>query len=581
MVITCMPLSILPRPRPTWIEPEPIPATFDWKQLHHHRLVASLLYRRGARTPEAAAKMMDRSDPAALDYRSLPNMEAALDRTEQAIRRNEHIGIFGDYDADGITSATLLTRALRSAMPNGTVTPFVPDRTDGYGVSERGVRLLADAGCTLLIAVDTGTNDRQVVHLAQQVGMDVIVLDHHEVGSNPADAILVNPKLDPANSMPELVGVGVAWFFAMGLLDRGHDIARLDGGDVSAMLDLVAIGTVADVGALHGANRLLVAHGMERLHRSERPGVRALARFSEKPLHEVTTTDISFRIGPRLNATGRVASPDKALKLMLAEDDDTANRYGVFVEQCNANRKAATDQIMREVAQKILNTPGWEQLPIVALYGEGWSTGLVGPIASKITERLGIPAIVMQQQGDVLTGSGRSVSGVNLLNIIASAEDLLTRYGGHAGAGGVTLPLANYHEFVERITAAASQPGLNLPQPPVVKLDAWLPEEAFRPSIVTDLTALEPYGHGNTYPIFGAQKARLLRYDTMGRDNVHLKLTLGTRGRELQAIMWGGAHRSSELVGATHVDVCGELGINTWQGTSTLQMIMQDFRIPE
>ena len=575
-----MPLQLLPRPRPIWIEPEPIPESFDWKQLHDHRLVASLLYRRGFRTPDSAAAMLDRSDPTRLDYRELPNIAAALDRTEAAIRANEHIGIFGDYDADGITSTTLLTRALRSAMPTGTVTPFVPDRTDGYGVSERGVRLLADAGVTLLIAVDTGTNDAKIIDLAKQLGMDVIVLDHHEVSAHPAECILVNPKLDSESHLRDLVGVGVAWFFAMGLLDRGYDIARLDGGDVTAMLDLVAIGTVADVGHLQGANRMLVAHGMERLHRSDRPGTRALARFSEVALDKVSSSDISFRLGPRLNATGRVASAEKALRMMLADDDDTANRYGTFVEQCNANRKAATEQIMREVAQKILNMPGWESLPIVALYGENWSTGLVGPIASKITERLGIPAIVMQQQGDVLTGSGRSVSGVNLLNIIAAADEYLTRYGGHAGAGGVTLPVENYRPFVEKITAAASLPGLQLPQPPEVKLDAWLPEQAFKVQILDDLDALAPFGHGNAKPVFGIPKTPLMYVNTMGQNKSHLKLTLGTRGRQIEAIMWGGAHRSSELVGATHVEACGELEVNNWNGQSKLQLLMKDFRIP-
>lgn len=525
--------------------------------------------------------MLDRSHPSILDYRVLPNIEAALDRTTAAIDANEHIGIFGDYDADGLTSVTLLTRALRSAMPNGQITPFVPDRTDGYGVSERGVRLLAEAGCSLMIAVDTGTNDDKVIELAKSLGMDILVLDHHEVGTHPADCIIVNPKLDPKNSIPELVGVGVAWMFAMGLLDRGYDIARLDGDDVSAMLDLVAIGTVADVGILQGPNRMLVAHGLERLHRSDRPAVRALARFSETSLSAVTSEDIGFRIGPRLNATGRVASPEKALRMMLAEDDDTANRYGHFVEQCNTNRKAQTDHITREVAQKILNTPNWESMPIVAVYNENWSTGLVGPIASKISERLGVPAIVMQRKGDFLTGSGRSVPGVDLLSIIKEADPLLTRYGGHEGAAGLTLPVENYHEFVEVLTAAASRPGLGLPQPPQVKLDAWLPEAAFRLSIIDDLEELAPFGTGNETPVFGVPAARLLYVNTMGKDRSHLKLTLGTPGRELQAIMWGGAHRSGELTGATHVDVCGKLSVNEFQGKRSLQIFMEDFRIPE
>lgn len=575
-----MPLSIIPRPAPIWISPEPIPADFDWQQLHSHRLIASLLYRKGVRTPEAAARALDRSDPSNLDYRLLPNMEAALDRTEEAIRANGHIGIFADYDADGITSATLLTRALRSAMPNGKVTPFVPDRMDGYGVSERGVRLLAEAGCDLMIAVDTGTNDGPVVDLAQKLGMDVLVLDHHEVSPNPAGCIIVNPKFDPEHPYRDIVGVGVAWFFAMGLLDRGHDIARLDDGDVSAMLDLVAIGTVADVGRLTGVNRMLVSHGLDRLHRSERPGVRALARFSELSLRDVTSEDISFRLGPRLNATGRVASPDKALKMMLAEDDDTANRYGLFVEQCNANRKAQTDEIMREVAHKIMQISDWEALPIIALYGAKWSTGLVGPIASKITERMGVPAIVMQQQGNVLTGSGRSISGVNLLRILTEADSLLTRYGGHAGAGGVTLPLTNYHAFVDTITEAASRAEMSLPQPPLIRLNANLDERAFHPSLVDALQEMAPFGHGNDYPVFGAERMRILRYTTMSNGK-HLKITVGTTGRELEAIMWNGGVRSPELVGKTHIDIAGQLGLNTWNGIRRLQMILDDFRLPE
>ena len=574
-----MPLSTIPRPQPIWIEPEPIPPDFAWQQLHSQRLIASLLYRRGIRTAAEAAAALDRGDPARIDYGRLPNIAAALDRTGQAIASNEHIGIFGDYDADGITATTLLTRALRSAMPQGTVTPFVPDRADGYGVSERGIRSLAAQGCSLVIAVDTGTNDGAIIALAQQLGMDVIVLDHHEVSAHPATCIIVNPKLQPATSYPELVGVGVTWCFTMGLLDRGYDIARLDDGDVNAMLDLVAIGTVADFGTLQGANRMLVAHGLERLHISERPGVKALARFSEKPLPLVTPDDISFRLGPRLNATGRVASADKALRMLLAADDDTANRYGVFVEQCNANRKAQTNQIMNEVALKILAMPDWDTRPIIALYGDGWSSGLVGPIASKVTERLGVPAILMQRENGVLTGSGRSVDGVNLLEIIAAADPLLTRYGGHAGAGGVTLPTENYDAFVDTITTAASRPELGLPQPPRIQLHAMLDERAFQVRLMDVLEELAPFGHGNEFPTFGAKNVALRYVNTVGRDAAHLKLTLGSPGHELVAIMWGAGKRSRELVGARTVDVCGKLSVNVFQGRRSLQMFMDDFRV--
>lgn len=574
-----MPLSRIARPNPTWIPPEPIPDDVDLSALHSHRLIASLLWRRGIRTPEEAAEFLETRRPDSLDPMLLPNMEAAVARASRALRDGEHIGIFGDYDADGVTSAALLYRALASASDEEKITAFVPERADGYGVSERGVRLLAGAGSSLMIAVDCGSNDAQAVELAQSLGMDVIILDHHEVdGSGPDGAILVSPKLHPQGIYTELTGAGVAYLFVLALAADGFRIARLDDDDPTRMLDLVTLGTVSDVGALRGANRVLVRHGLEVLRRTTRPGLQAILRHGDFDPDRLTADRISFGIGPRLNAAGRVSSPAAALDLLLTDDVDIANDLAMKLEQWNHTRRLRTHDILAEVAERILSIPDWQTLPFIALHGSEWDTGLVGPIASKIVERMGVPALVMHEKDGVLTGSGRSVHGVNLLSLLQEAEPFMTRYGGHAGAGGVTLPAENFEAFYETIIGAAARQGLDLPQPPAIQLHAWLPEKAQQLGNARILNLLEPYGHDNAMPVFGIQNARLLRYTVMGKEKQHLKLTIGTPGREMEAILWSGADRSSELVAARHVHLAGTLSINEFQGVERLQLILQDFR---
>jgi len=577
-----MPLTRIPRPRPVWIEPEPIPDDFDILSLHPHRLIASLLYRRGIRTPEAAHAFLSRDEPDALDPTLMPNMGDALARTARALENREHIGVFGDYDADGITSAALLDRVFRSILGDGHITTFVPERKDGYGVSERGVRLLAEAGATLMIAVDCGTNDLEAVALAQSLGMDVIILDHHSLSTpGPENAILVSAQLRDDGVYRELTGVGVAWLFTLGLLEMGYPVARLDGDDPARMLDLVALGTVADVGPLRGANRTLVNHGLAMLRQAHRPGVRAMLRHGQIEPSALTADRISFGLGPRLNAAGRVSSPRAALDLLLAEDDVTADQLAMQIERWNSDRKQRTDIILQDVSARILAMPDWKTRPFFALYGKYWEKGLVGPIAAKITEQMGVPAIVMHEEDGMLSGSGRSVPGVNLLRLIEPAADLLDRYGGHSGAVGVSLPLENYEPFVATVTRAVAEQQLALPQPPQLRLHAWLPERAQQLSVVRSLGVLEPFGQDNPFPIFGIQNARVRDVRTMGRgERKHLKITVGTRGREMEAILWGGAFREHELRGATEVDLAGTLDINQWNGIERLQLILKDFNRP-
>lgn len=576
---TCMPLSRIPRPKPVWISPEDIPDDVDLLSLHPHRLIASILWRRGIRTPDEASEFMDQRGLESLDPYVLPNMAAAIARTTAALHNNEHIGIFGDYDADGVTSTTLLYRALASIMDSERVTAFVPDRSDGYGVSPRGVNHLADVGATLMIAVDCGSNDTDAVILAQSRGMDVIILDHHAVtGQGPDGAILVSPQLRPDGRYSEITGAGVAWLFIQALAAEGFPVSRMDDDDPSQVLDLVALGTVADVGTLRGANRILVRHGLNVLRTTKRPGIRAMLRHGDIKPESITADRISFALGPRLNAAGRVSNSTTALDLLLAEDDDTADDLARSLEQYNVTRRLRTDEILKDVAQQILALPDWQTRPFIALHGESWDTGLVGPIASKIVERMGVPALVMKLEDGTLSGSGRSVHGVNLLELLHEAAPLMDRYGGHSGAAGVTLPVENFPKFNDAIITAMQRRGLDLPQPPVLRIHAWLPEKAQQPSVARTLELLQPYGHGNELPTFGIQNARLIRYRVIGKEQNHLKLTIGTAGREMEALLWGGASRSRELTTARYVHLAGQLGINVYNGTERLQMILEDFR---
>lgn len=292
----------------------------------------------------------------------------------------------------------------------------------------------------------------------------------------------------------------------------------------------------------------------------------------------ITPDRISFGIGPRLNAAGRVSSPETALQMLLTDDESVADRHAMQIERWNQERKERTDRILAEVAEQVLAMPGWASRPFLALRGTNWDTGLVGPIAAKITERLGVPAVIMQEKDGVLTGSGRSVPGVNLLEALRAADGLMTRYGGHSGAAGVTMPLEKLDAFIDAVSEAVRQQGTPLPQPPSLQLHAWLPEAAQQASIVKALDHLEPFGQDNPLPVFGVQAARVLDFRTMGQQNQHLKISVGGRGRGLDAILWGGAHRVNEVRGSAHLDLAGTLGVNTWNGVQRLQLILKDFR---
>ena len=553
---------------PTWIEPEPIPDGTDTGSWHPDPLIGALLYRRGIRDRNSAANFLDSRRRPAPDHLQLPNVERAIARIGEAIERGQRIGIFGDYDVDGITSTALLTLALRSIVGADMVIPALPERREGYGLNERAIRAIAKAGVDLLIAVDCGSSDHEhAAHVAAN-GMYLIILDHHRMADEgPQRAITVSPQLADDRSLHDLSAVGIVYLLVSGLAQAGYGVADGHDDGEAGFLDLVALGTVADVASLRGVNRALVRDGLRAMDcPGTRPGVRALFQVAGVEPARVTAGDIAFRIGPRLNAAGRIDSPCLAFDLLMASDPLRAESLAGELEALNQQRKLRTDRMMREATNAIERIPGWKGRSVLALHRPEWPSGLVGAAASRLAEELRRPVLVLCDDGDVLHGSARSVHGFDLVDALAGASSLLTRYGGHSMAAGVTLPKAHLPRLEAHLEDSLARSELAIPAPRRIEIDADLAGDPPSPQTVRALAPLEPFGAGNPVPIFRIRNARVQRYTAMGQEKQHLKITATVGGRPLEALLWSAAWRSHELLAVRTVDLVGRLEINEWNG---------------
>jgi single-stranded-DNA-specific exonuclease len=565
---------------PEWIEPRDIPAGTDLAALHSDPLVARILFARGITDADAARAFADNRPAAPPSPWELPNMEEAAERVTQALDTDETVAIFGDYDADGITSAVLLTRALRHHLGPDRIVTMLPERGEGYGLSLRGVGEAARAGATLLIAVDCGSNDHAAVTAAHKAGMDVVVLDHHQIAGDPPEhAVVVSPQIGGDPAYRDLTGVGIAWLLVTAMAHNGVTIADPPARTERGYLDLVAIGTVADVSPLLGINRNIVRDGIGVLRRSIRPGLRAMARVAERDIQSLTAADISFSIAPRLNAAGRLGSPRLAYDLLMADDPARAEELALELERVNRQRKSLASAIEQQAVEQILARSDWEDWPVLIASDSSWPAGMVGTIAARISETSGRPAILFEECGDgVLKGSARSIPGVNITAILSELDHLLIRHGGHSGAAGLSLTRDHLDEFAEELAMLALAGEAEIPAPARLPIDADLAPADLSQETVQALATLEPCGRDNAIPILRIRGARLIDYSTMGSANDHLKIRVTHGDRAIECVYWGAAHRSRELLRAATVDIVGTLGINTWRDRSRLQLDVKDFR---
>ncbi|NIA08609.1 MAG: single-stranded-DNA-specific exonuclease RecJ [Nitrospiraceae bacterium] len=544
-------------------------------------IIARFLYRRGIYTPEAADFHLNPMLKSLNDPWKMKDMDKAADRLVRAVIQKERMAIFGDYDVDGVTSSALVYKFLKELGLD--VDVYIPHRDEGYGLNIKGIKELASRGCRLLITVDCGITSNEEVSLAKGLGMDVIVTDHHEPPASLPEAVAV---LDPKRSdcpfpFKELAGVGVAFNLMRALRHRLYRSGYWNGGQIPNLkvyLDLVALGTVADVVPLLGDNRILVRAGLEVLNKSTRPGIKALKAVCGLD-SDVTSRDIGFRIGPRINAAGRMAHADRAFKLLISENDADAKAMAEELNRLNQERQAEERLILKDALAEIESS---DKRPAYVLASPGWKRGIIGIVASRLVEQFCRPVILLAMDGDEAYGSGRSPEGINLYKCLCACADHLTAFGGHKAAAGMHLPLDSIEGFrraFERVVSSVMEQNAVSPR---LEVDgAARIDELLDPDFYRLYGQLEPFGAGYPAPLLALQDFTVSRSKVVG--NGHLKLTLRPQSnpqnrysRSMDLLGWGQGDKQG--LPWERLELACMPCFNVWQGQRRLELRLKDIR---
>ncbi len=546
-------------------------------------VLAELLIRNGILEPGPAGVFLHPALAAVNDPFLLRNLEAAATRLRQAIAGREEVVVLGDYDVDGVSSTALLVSVLRRFGLHPRY--VVPRRSeDGYGLSRSAIdRALEGGRPNLFIVLDCGTNSHDEVAYLRGLGIDVIVLDHHRSKERVLDdGLLINPHVEADETGADapwrnLCTVGLVFKLAHGLLKQlraeNHPVAFAI--KLRDYLDFVALGTVADLVPLVGENRIMARHGLAILQEARRPGLRALMEIAGvKPEQGINPVDISFRLGPRINASGRLADAALSVDLLLSEDEvfchETARQLDTFNRERQDIERKITEEAEQLIETHYLNSPG------IVLFDENWHPGVVGIVAGRVSRKYNRPCVVLGNEGDMAKGSGRSVDGLNLVEILGTCCEHLTSWGGHPMAVGIALPKRHLEtfrtDFAEAVRLLA---GSDIAQ---ARLDlaAWLTPEQITPELMDDLGKLHPFGQGNPEPVFGVRGVVLRRSPEVFKE-LHFRFQLEDgRGRRLQGVAWKLAHRLPPT--GEPLDFAVELNWNHFNGRKLLQLELIDWR---
>ena len=525
--------------------------------------LAWTLVRRGLDDPEEARAFLAADGP--LDPPTdLPGVAQAADRLSRAIAAGENVVIHGDYDCDGISSTAMLARALRAR--GGKVTTFLPSRfTDGYGVSMATVERLADEGARLLVCVDCGTTATDELTRAHDLGLDTIVLDHHLAAGARPPGILVNPALGrPSDALPSAAGV---------VLKVTRRLAELDppgtlGAGAGAEIDLAALATVADAVPLRGENRRVVAQGIAAIREHPRPGIRALLAAAGQDPQTVDARTLGFTIGPAINAAGRIDHPDTALGLLLETDAEVARPVAERLWNLNMERREIERAITDEaIAQFEASPPEHREAAAIVVGGEGWHEGVVGIVASRLTDRYERPAVVISIDGADAKGSGRSVPGVDLHGLVSRSDAVLTRWGGHEGAVGLSLARDDIPAFRDALSQAAEGERHAIERSRVRAVDTVVGGADLSLAGAEAFEALAPYGRGNPAVSMLIPGVALSGVGTMGADGRHLQVGFRAGGVRARAVAFSQGHRAPGIDPDARHDLVAGLSIERWQET--------------
>lgn len=536
------------------------------KKLGLEASVANLVYQRGIQTEEALRDFLEPSLDQLHDPYELHDMDKAVTRIRQAIENYEQILIYGDYDADGMTSASIVKEALEQLGAECQV--YLPNRfTDGYGPNASVYKyFIENQGISLIVTVDNGVAGHEAIELAQSMGVDVIVTDHHSMPEVLPDAYAIIHPEHPEADYPfkHLAGCGVAFKLATALLEEVQ----------VELLDLVAIGTIADMVSLTDENRILVKYGLSILKNTQRIGLQELFKIAGIQENEVDEETVGFHIAPRLNALGRLDDPNPAIELLTGFDEEEARDIALMINQKNEERKEIVQKIYDEA--KTMVDP---DNPVQVLASEGWNPGVLGIVAGRLLEELHQPVIVLNIENDLAKGSARSIEAVDIFEALDPHRDLFVAFGGHAGAAGMTLEASKLEALSQVLVAYIEDNQVDLS----TKNELFLDEELSLPDLTLEtlknFEKLAPFGMDNEKPVFYLKDFKVENARTMGAGNTHLKLKISQADAVFEVVAFGLGNLATEFSQTKNLELAVTLSVNKWNGQTSLQLMLVDARV--
>jgi single-stranded-DNA-specific exonuclease len=544
-------------------------------------LVARLLCQRGLEDAEAASRFLNPSLTQLHDPMALTDMRVAVDRLMTAIARKERIAVHGDYDVDGVTSTVIVRRALE--LLGGDVVHFIPERLkDGYGLQPAALERLHADGVAVVVSVDCGIRGAEAARRARELGLDLIITDHHEPDLElPSSLAVINPKRrDCAYPDKHLAGVGVALKLVQALCQRADRVSWLPG-----FVKVAAIGTLADVVPLTGENRVIAKVGLDLLSRGpHKIGLRALLDVAGLSGKTIDSYHISFMVAPRVNAAGRMSTPDIATRLLLAADEAMAEEARALAQQLdgeNVRRQQEEAEILADAKRLVETDPAVGRRAVLVVAGHGWHRGVIGIVASKLVDEFHRPAIVLSIDGDVAHGSCRSIPPFDMLGALERCAPLLHRFGGHRQAAGLSLETSRIPDLRASINVVAD--GCIGPDDlmPRLRIDGELKFRGITGEVVSALASLAPFGAGNPRPVFAARRVEIVDGPRQLKGR-HLKMALKQDGRVFRAVAWRAAERHDYLTeNRAAIDVAFSLDQNQYNGETFVELALEDLRKSE
>jgi single-stranded-DNA-specific exonuclease len=556
-------------------------------QLGFHPILGQILWNRGYRDPLSATNFLKGQLKDLADPFILPGMTQAVERVFRAVLKSERIVVYGDYDVDGVTSTAMLRRFFNE-LGHREAQVFLPDRfQEGYGLTTAALDRCLKLKPSLMIVVDCGTNSVEQVEKLKSLGIDVIILDHHEPSTPARPLALVNYKLPPARvesldgAQTEYCSAGLVFKFCHALLKQAR-LENLPGAanvDLRKYLDLVALATVSDIAPLHAENRILTRHGLQRMPRTQLPGLRALMKISGVPA-SISTYDCGFRLGPRLNAAGRLESAISALELLLTDCEQEAARIAELLDATNRERQAEEADVLREARVQALEQAANPECRVMVVACRGWHEGVVGIVASRLVRDFHLPAFVLAIHDDgKAKGSGRSIEGFSLARAIDCTREHLLTGGGHEMAAGVSLAGDKIKDWQAALQKFALQePGLESGRlPKVIRIDQEIPLSEISMNLYQEMQLLEPCGTGNHRPVFVSTGLEVVGEPRrLGAEKKHLKFKVIQNGAQVEAIAFG--RGDFPLAQSQRLDVVYELSLNEFQGRRKIELNVLDLR---